>query len=461
MRRILFCGLFGILLLNLIYAQDTKFLVLSLKDCEKLAFEKNQSIQNAKFKLKASKAKWSQASHAKYLPKFQLKNVWGPIPRARGIIDPKTGFVTSPDTSTRIPQDLRFFTQLDIDLVQPIFTFGKFSNLNEAAYQGVLADQANVQKTEENIRLKVRRLYWGLVLGKELLNVVEDADTELQKAETKVEEKLEEGSEDVTQIDLFKLQLFRYEINKRKREAKDNIQLTKAAMRITLGLTEDVDFDVATEYLDPIPIQIDSLPFYIELAKKYRPELEQLRAGISARRALVSATRSDYYPQFFLGGQIKFNYAKDRFDPKNPFLYNPTNYFRPGIVIGLNWNLNFVQTRDKIRVAQAEYLALSNREMELLKGIELEVQKAYLELKRAMKNMQDSRKALKASENWLRSATMTFDIGVGEVKDLIDAFRANGTMQTEHLRNIFEYNVAVAKLSQAIGKDLYPEIKQE
>lgn len=461
MRRILFCGLFGILLLNLIYAQDTKFLVLSLKDCEKLAFEKNQSIQNAKFKLKASKAKWSQASHAKYLPKFQLKNVWGPIPRARGIIDPKTGFVTSPDTSTRIPQDLRFFTQLDIDLVQPIFTFGKFSNLNEAAYQGVLADQANVQKTEENIRLKVRRLYWGLVLGKELLNVVEDADTELQKAETKVEEKLEEGSEDVTQIDLFKLQLFRYEINKRKREAKDNIQLTKAAMRITLGLIEDVDFDVATEYLDPIPIQIDSLPFYIELAKKYRPELEQLRAGISARRALVSATRSDYFPQFFLGGQIKYNYAKDRFDPKNPFLYNPTNYFRPGIVIGLNWNLNFVQTRDKIRVAQAEYLALSNREMELLKGIELEVQKAYLELKRAMKNMQDSRKALKASENWLRSATMTFDIGVGEVKDLIDAFRANGTMQTEHLRNIFEYNVAVAKLSQAIGKDLYPEIKQE
>jgi len=50
---------------------------------------------------------------------------------------------------------------------------------------------------------------------------------------------------------------------------------------------------------------------------------------------------------------------------------------------------------------------------------------------------------------------MTFDIGVGEVKDLIDAFKANGAMQAEHLQNIFKYNTAIAKLSKVIGRDLY------
>ncbi|MCH7681149.1 hypothetical protein IID10_17590, partial [candidate division KSB1 bacterium] len=46
-------------------------------------------------------------------------------------------------------------------------------------------------------------------------------------------------------------------------------------------------------------------------------------------------------------------------------------------------------------------------------------------------------------------------IGVGEVKELIDAFKASGTMQAAHLENIFKYNVALAELSKATGHDFY------
>ncbi|MCH6560425.1 TolC family protein, partial [candidate division KSB1 bacterium] len=120
------------------------------------------------------------------------------------------------------------------------------------------------------------------------------------------------------------------------------------------------------------------------------------------------------------------------------------------------WNLNFVQTRDRIRLAQAEYTKLSQKEEPLISGIKLEVKKAYLEVTQAGTNFRESRKALRASDNWLRSESMAWDIGVGEVKDLIDAFKANGSMQAAHLENIFKYNVALAKLSKASGNDLYP-----
>ncbi|MFQ5864772.1 MAG: TolC family protein [bacterium] len=438
-----------------IFGQDSKKLVLTLQECEDLAFKNNLLIQSAKLSLKASEAKLTQASHAKILPKFEVKNVWGPIPRARGTIDPVTGFVTSPDTATNLLRDLRYFTQLDLDLIQPIYTFGKLSGLSNAAYFGVQADQAKVETEQESVRFRVRQLYWALVLAKELLGVVQDADNELKKAEDKVQEKLDEGSEEVTQIDLFKLQIFRYDIKKRNREVLDNIKLTKSALKSTLGLNEEVDIELATEYLDPLEVELDSLPVYIEMAIRNRAELAQLKAGVNARRALIKVSKSAYYPQFFFGGQIRYNFAKDRFDPKNPFLNNPTNYFRPGFLIGMNLNLNFLQTRDKVRVAQAEYLHLAQKEKLLIDGIKLDVQKAYLAVKRAEKNMRESRKALKASDNWLRSETMTFDIGVGEVKDLIDAFKANGAMQAAHLQNIFEYNVAAAKLSKAVGRSLY------
>ncbi len=438
--------------------QDAKkTLVLSLKECEELAFENNLSIHSAKLSLEAAEAKLSQAAHAKILPKFEVRNVWGPITRARGVVDPETGFVTSPDTTTEIPGDLRYFTQLDLNLVQPIFTFGKLSGLTSAAHFGVEADRANLVQEQESVRFRVRQLYWALVLGKELLTVVKDADNELRKAENKVEEKLEEGSEEVTQVDLFKLQIFRYQINKQHRETLDKIELTKSALKTTLGLSEEVDLDATTEYLDPVEFPLDSLPVYIEIAMRNRAELTRLRAGINAKRALIGVSKSEYFPQFFFGGQISYNFAKDRFDPKNPFIYNPTNFFRPGFVVGLNWNLNFMQTRDKVRIAQTEFLQLAQKEKQLIDGIKLDVEKAYLELKQAEKNMRDSRRALKASDNWLRSATMTFDIGVGEVKDLIDAFKANGAMQAEHLQNIFEYNVALARLSKAVGRNLYPD----
>ncbi len=447
---ILFCSL------KIVIGQESEKLVLSLKKCEELAFKNNQKIQDAQLSLKVSEAKRIQASHAKILPKFQLRNIWGPSPIAEGELDPTGGYVIPKDVTTSIPEDLRYFTQVDLDLVQPIHTFGKLSGLSTAAEFGVEAGQAGLEKSKEDVRLEVRRLYWALLLGKELLAVIEDTRKEMNQAESKIQELLDEGAEEVSQIDLFKLQIAQYEVNKRNRETLDKIELTKSALRITLGLSENTDYDIETEYLDPLETEVDSLSIHTATALQNRPELAQLRAGVGARRALVGVSKSDYYPQFFLGGQIKYNFAKDRFDPKGHFIYNPTNFFRPGIVVGLNWNLNFVQTRDRIRLAQAEYTKLSQKEEPLISGIKLEVKKAYLEVTQAGTNFRESRKALRASDNWLRSESMAWDIGVGEVKDLIDAFKANGSMQAAHLENIFKYNVALAKLSKASGNDLYP-----
>ena len=442
--------------LKIVIGQESEKLVLSLKKCEELAFKNNQKIQDAQLSLKVSEAKRIQASHAKILPKFQVRNVWGPSPIAEGELDPTGGYVISEDVTTSIPEDLRYFTQVDLDLIQPIYTFGKLSWLSIAAEFGVEAGQAGLEKSKEDVRLEVRRLYWALLLGRELLAVIEDTRKEMNQAESKIQELLDEGAEEVSQIDLFKLQIAQYEVNKRNRETLDKIELTKSALRITLGLSENTDYDIETEYLDPLETDLDSLSVYTATALQNRPELAQLRAGVGARRALVGVSKSDYYPQFFLGGQIKYNFAKDRFDPKGHFIYNPTNFFRPGIVVGLNWNLNFVQTRDRIRLAQAEYTKLSQKEEPLISGIKLEVKKAYLEVTQAGTNFRESRKALRASDNWLRSESMAWDIGVGEVKDLIDAFKANGSMQAAHLENIFKYNVALAKLSKASGNDLYP-----
>lgn len=434
--------------------QAPQQLVLSLAQCEDLALQHSVQVQQATGNVEIARLKHAQVSHARFLPEVNLRNIWTAVPRARAAFTP-TGVLTSPDTVAGL-KDLRPLTEVTLDMVQPLWTFGRLSGLRDAAAFGVEAGEAEVASKEAAVRLQVRELYWGLVLGKELLAVVDDAMAEVAKAKDRLQEELDAGSDEVSQNDLFKLQIFEYEIGKKQREARDRITLGLAALRTALGLDDTVDLDVATDELVPLGVTLESLEQYVTMAYGNRPEIAQLEAVMNARSSLVRASKSEYFPEFFLAIQLKYNYAADRFDARNPFVHNPFNFFRKGFALGLNWNLNFVQTRDKVRIAKAEVAQLARQDSALVDGIRLEVEKAYVELRRARDNLQASEGALTASDNWLRAESQTFDLGLSEVKDLIDAFRANSTMRAEHLQNIFNFNTALARLSKAVSGDLSP-----
>ncbi|MFQ5678364.1 MAG: TolC family protein [Gemmatimonadota bacterium] len=436
------------------FGQERGPLVLTLAEAERLALQNNAIVRMAGAEVDLSRAKKSRAAHARVLPKFNLRNVWGPIPRARGVFT-KTGVLTSPDTSTGF-SDLRFFTQVDLDIVQPLWTFGRLSGLDRAAGFGVEAAEADLSTKTAELRLQVRETYWALVLGYELLEVVDDMSEDAEEARAKLQELFDEGSEQVTQNDLFKFRIFEYDIHKARRQALDRIELGTAALRAAIGLDEATEITLETRELVPLEVTLDSLPTYTAMALRNRPEIAGLRAGIHASSSLVSVARSEHLPQLFFAANLRYNRAPSRFDSNNPFVYNPTNFFNPGIVVGFNWNLNVLQTRDKISEARYELARLTERESPLLDGIRLEVRKSYLAMRQAEANMQESRRALTASENWLRAETQTFDLGMGEVKDVIDAFRANAAMRREYLQNIFAFNTALAALGKAIGRDLYP-----
>lgn len=435
------------------FSQSAEPRKLSLKECEELAFERHLQLKDARLRLKAAEAKKIQASHAGILPRLRFRNIWGPINKLEGV-ETEDGVITSDREEFESFSDMSFFTQFEINFVQPLYTFGKISGLKDAAHFNVEVEEANIERKQRDVQTQVRELYWGMLLGEELLFVIKDAQKEVAKANEKIQEKLDQGSEEVSRSDLFKLQIFSYEIDKQLREIVAKSNLAKSSLALMLSLTKNQPVLLAEEYLEPVKIALDTIATYFELAGKKRAEILQLQAGLKVGRSLIRSEKSEYYPQFYLAGEAKYNYAKDRFDPKNPFLWNPTNYFRTGVIVGANLNMNFMQTKDKLRVAEIEFKRLAEKESFLADGIRLEIEKAYAEVLQAETNMRGSRKAKRASNSWLNSASMTFDIGVGEIKDLIEAHKAHSKMQSEHFLNIYAFNVAVAKLSKATGADL-------
>lgn len=433
------------------HAQAVDTLRLGLREAEQRALRNHPLLDRARADLQLSRARRTQASHARWLPNLNLRNVWGPIPQQRGEFT-DTGVLVSPDTSTSI-EDLRWFTQVDLQLTQPVYTFGKLGAIEDAAASGVAASRANLQGTRAEVRRQVRELYWGTVLGSELMAVADDVMDRMHEADTLLQRQYEEG--EATQNDLFKFRIFQYRARKRRRQATGQLERARAGLRAVTGIDETRPLRLEDEDLEPLQVELDSLPRLMALARNRHPELARLRAGIAARRSQVDAVEADRWPRFFLGAEVTLNEAPSRFDPENPFWDDETNFFRPGIVAGFDWNLNFLHRRDEARVSriEAERMAASLKPLAL--KVQEDVRAAYLRARRARRDLEGSREALQASENWFRAEMQTFEIGIGELQELIDAFQANVEMQIEHLRNISEYNTAVAELSQAVGVDLY------
>ena len=53
--------------------------------------------------------------------------------------------------------------------------------------------------------------------------------------------------------------------------------------------------------------------------------MQQLEAGLRARRALVEAKKADRMPDVYAGVIGQFNYASQRERLDNPYLYDPFN----------------------------------------------------------------------------------------------------------------------------------------
>lgn len=168
----------------------------------------------------------------------------------------------------------------------------------------------------------------------------------------------------------------------------------------------------------------------------------------------MQAEQRDAWPSLFFAGSVSANVAPDRYDPRNPFWQNQTNYFRGGGVLGFEWNLNFTQHRAEAHVQRTEMVQLESQTDALHALVEKEVREAWLKADRARADVEEGRAALQASENWLRAELQTYDIGMSPIKDLIDAFQANAEMRARQLQNIATFNIAVAELSRRVGLDL-------
>ncbi|MDE2058120.1 MAG: TolC family protein [candidate division NC10 bacterium] len=424
----------------------------SLKDLIQRTLATSPEIRQMERGAEAAMAKKDQADAGR-LPQIEVTGVVGPSSRARGTVEGG-----SPDRKDK-PTVNNVFERVEMQLVQPLYTFGKLTGFREAAEQGVKVEKAKVDEKAADLILKVKELYYGRLLASDMLGLIDEINEDLDKAIEKTERQLKAEVPGADEMDLYKLKAFRGEVLKNREEAQKGFDLATGGLMFYAGLDRTKPFELDTIGLEVTPKEVAPVDRGMDMALELRPEMTQVRAGLKATESLVKAEESNLYPQFFVALNGVYAQAGNRTRQQNPFAYDPLNDRYAVVVLGFKYNLDFGITRGKIRVAQAEHLKVGDMKLFAEQGVPLQVRKAHRELTEAQEALKATEDGWRNAKKWLVAAKANYDLGVGESRELGQAAETYARLRADNFKAMYNYNLALANIEHATGQAVKEEAK--
>jgi outer membrane protein len=420
-------------------------IILSLPQVISMAIEKSPEIAETKSEIAGARSELAQADAA-YYPQFDTIALAGPVnntrkPAVQGtrIVDP------SPDFSVGV------FGRIDMTLTQPLYTFGKISNRREAAASGVAAREAKLPRKKNEIALRVKELYYGLVLSRAGVMAARDAAGYFDEARRRMDRLLRLGSQNVLESDLYRIDAYKADTTRSLAMAEEGTKTAYFALKAMMGMPVEKDFDPADTMLTVNTQSLGELDSYIRMALSERPEFKQLNQALKAQKFSVEGAISDTYPSFFAALAASFAGAPGRETFHNPYIPDQFNHATGGIVSGMKWHFDFGILKARIEKEKADYEKLRHTKATAEMGIPIEVTQRYHEVREWRAAIDAYERAVSASRKWIVAALTNFDMGVGTADDLLRSIERYGQNRGRYLEALFNYNMSLARLEYAMG----------
>src|SRR5690625_721186 len=431
-------------------AQDT--LRVNLAEFIEQGSEKSGMVA---YEQRAAELAHNQADQAKalrILPSINLNTQHGLIP---GVESSKMGlkpgsYYLDPDIRNNW-EDWAIFTRGEISAVQPLYTWGAVDNAIKAATAGARAAEYQFDAVQSEAEFRYFELYYSYLLALEVSRILDDAKSQISQVERAMEEMREDGSLELKESDIFKFESFRSEFETRIVEVEQGLGFVQRVWNYALQAPDDIIYEPEERFLDPVSVEIESYDHYRQLAFDNRAELMGVDAGIEATRSGLEAVKAQQYPVLFFGLTGSFAYTPNRPRQTNPFIRNNTNYLSAAVGFGIRQNLNFQELRNNVNRATIEHKRMYDLREALSEGVVLELNETYREAVIAESKVRQTEESLAIARNWVRNEQLNYDLGFGDMEELVDAVRQELELRVELKQSVFELNKKMAALYKASG----------
>jgi outer membrane protein TolC len=179
-----------------------------------------------------------------------------------------------------------------------------------------------------------------------------------------------------------------------------------------------------------------------------RPEVRELNTRLETAEKSIQLAKSEYYPQVFLQGRYKKE--GDTPDVSGSLVYYADNL---EVLAGMKWNLwewgrTHYLVQEKIKEKEQVKAAL----VQTKDAVELEVQKAFINLKEAERNIEVARKTIQSAEENFRISEVRYREQVATSLELFDAQTLLSQALVNYYRALYDYNLSLAQLQKSMGR---------
>jgi outer membrane protein TolC len=427
---------------------------LGLDGLVELALERNLQVRVSRAQIDEARALYQQAAAQAY-PRLEAQMVFGgPTAEAKTAVQNDISTVTEASFGGDLDfGELGVTVRGNVQILQPLFTFGKIDNAKDAADHLVRAAGHREEATKAEVVLNIHRAYWAHQLVHAFVRSLDEGQETLGAVLQRVEALLDADSMQVTENDRLRLTYALATLRVRRAEAETGLERANLALRILTGSPLDAALEVSERELwEALPDEAPPVETTVDEARASRAELLALREVVDAQEAFTEFRRSNLYPDIFFGGLMDFAYTSNATDQTNPFIFDPYNVLDFAAGLGLRWQFDVFSKLAQIEMAEAHLSVRETQEALATQAVELEAREIHAQIEGGYAQLEGLERANRAARGWLTSTVLAYDIGTGDARELIDAFLAWAASEAELSTVRYNTIVHLSELARARGR---------
>ena len=320
---------------------------------------------------------------------------------------------------------------------------------NSAVFRGISASGIYLDLAKEKLTatasktaLDVKKAFYGVILSKELVKIMEASLKNAQDNLSNINALLKEGL--VSEFDQLQVEVQVENIRPKVAELKKNLEDAINGFKIVMGIDQNqgVDVEGGIEYKPEILMSEEET---IDLAQRMNVDVKTLVLKKKVDEEMISIERSNYWPTLAAFGNYSYAGASDDF--------NFQTY--SSATVGLKFSINlFSGNRNYKRVEQATISTVQTGEqLSLLKqALTQQVKSKLLEIKKVQSQIEALEKNVKLAEKAYSIAQARYSNGKGTQLEIKNADLELNTAKINRIQSVYSFIISKAELNDLLGQ---------
>jgi TolC family type I secretion outer membrane protein len=322
-------------------------------------------------------------------------------------------------------------------LSQIITDFGRTGAAVRRADALLSATRETGKTVREDVSLGAKVAYYNVLRAKRILSVSQETVRQRESLLRQAQAFYDAGIR--ARIDVARAEANLFQARAELTAAENDLRVARITLLNRMGVDGPRDFELRdTLAAESLP---GTLEEWIAEAEGNRPDLRSLVERERAAQMALRGARAGHNP--VLTGNGDYGYSSGEFPLEET--YSVSARLSVPIFTGFLVSRQVAEARAQLDAAR--YAVTDFRRL-----VRLQVEQAALSVRAAAERTDARRKERDASGENLRLATGRYEVGAGDIIEMIDAQAQMNRSDTDMINALYDYSVSMASLLRAMGR---------